>query len=63
VTAAVRRYERPSPEPAAGLPEVLTSGTYGRHGSLRRLGHGGRPVATLTFGTIGRIRLEGVIGE
>jgi hypothetical protein len=42
---------------------VFTSGTYGRHGWLRRLGHGGKPVGTLTFATTGRIRLEGVLGE
>jgi hypothetical protein len=30
---------------------------------LRRLGHAGSPVGTLTPGTIGRVRLEGMLGE
>jgi hypothetical protein len=30
---------------------------------LRRLGHAGVPVGTLTPGTIGRIRLDGIVDE
>jgi hypothetical protein len=30
---------------------------------LRRLGHGGKPVGTLPPGTIGRMRLDGMLGE
>ena len=33
-----------------------------RQGSLRRLGQGGSPVGTLTPGTIGSVRLEGIPG-
>ena len=36
---------------------------YDRHGSLRRLGHAGRDVGTLTPGTTGSTRLDGIDGE
>jgi len=41
----------------------FTNGTYGRQGSLRNVGTGGRPVGTSTPGTIGSVRLEGIAGE
>jgi hypothetical protein len=41
----------------------LVIATYGRHRSLRRLGQAGSPVGTLTPGTTGRIRLEGMLLE
>jgi hypothetical protein len=39
---------------------VFTIAWYGRHGSLRRLGQGGKPVGTLTPETTGSMRLEGI---
>jgi hypothetical protein len=30
---------------------------------LRRLGHGGRPLETLTPGTTGSVRFDGMVGE
>jgi len=36
---------------------------YGRHGSLRRLTHGGNGVGTPTPGTTGSTRLDGIVGE
>jgi len=42
---------------------LFASPWYGRQGSLRRLGHAGSPVGTVTLGTIGRIRLDGMLGE
>src|SRR5579872_674413 len=55
------RSEGPSPlsYPRQGA-EVFTIAWYGRHGSLRRLGHAGRAVGTLTPGTTGSTRLEGI---
>jgi len=41
---------------------ALTIGTYGRQGSFRRLGHGGKGVGTLTPGTTGSMRLDGMDG-
>jgi hypothetical protein len=38
----------------------LENATYRRHGSLRRLGQGGRPPETLTPGTSGRISADGI---
>jgi len=46
-----------------GFPTALTIGTYGRHGSLRRLGHAGSAVGIATPGTTGRTRLDGMEGE
>ena len=34
-----------------------------RQGSLRKLGHGGKSVGTLTPGTTGRVRLDGIVLE
>jgi len=42
------------------VPERLTSGTYGRHGSARSPGQGGKPVGTATPGTTGRIGRDGI---
>ena len=39
---------------------LFTIAWYGRHGSLRRLGHAGSGVGTLTPGTTGRTRLDGM---
>jgi hypothetical protein len=36
---------------------------YGRHGSLRRLGHGGKPLGTPAPETTGRMRLDGMLLE
>src|SRR5205807_6313026 len=50
----------------SGLSRVSVRARYGvsdRHGSLRRLGHAGRPDWTFTPGTAGRIRLDGILGE
>jgi hypothetical protein len=41
----------------------FTSASYARQGSLRKLGQAGSPVGTLTPGTIGSVRLEGMLGE
>ncbi len=30
---------------------------------MRRLGHAGSPVGTVTPGTIGKVRLDGMLGE
>lgn len=38
-------------------------GWYGRHGSLRRLGHGGSGVGALAPGITGRTRLDGADGD
>ena len=40
---------------------VFTIAWYGRHGSLRRLGHGGSAVGTVTPGTTGSTRLDGIV--
>src|SRR6185437_2794429 len=48
---------------AAAQDPLFTISWYGRHGSLRRLGHGGSSVGTLAPGTTGRLRLEGLVGE
>src|SRR5437764_10084666 len=42
---------------------LFTYTWYERQDSLRRLGHGGSSVGTLTPGTFGRMRLEGLVGE
>jgi hypothetical protein len=42
---------------------LLTIAWYVRQGSLRRLGHAGCAVGTLTPGTIGRMRLACLLGE
>jgi hypothetical protein len=42
---------------------LFTNAWYGRQGSLRRLGHAGCAVGTLTPGTIGRARFAGLLGE
>jgi hypothetical protein len=39
---------------------LFTIGWYERHGSFRRLGHGGNGVGTATPGTTGSTRLEGI---
>jgi hypothetical protein len=46
-----------------GFATAFTIGWYCRHGSLRRLGHGGRGVGTSTPGTTGRMRLDGMDRE
>src|SRR5947208_2586021 len=40
------------------VDQRLTSATYGRHGSLRRLGQAGCAVGTVTPGTTGRTRYD-----
>src|SRR3954454_18615431 len=47
---------------AAGQGPAIVAAN-GRHGSLRRLGHGGRAVGTPTPATTGRTRPEGMLGE
>src|SRR5262249_2971869 len=47
----------------AGQPQWFASATYGRQGSLRKLGHAGSAVGTLTPGTTGNTRLDGIVGE
>ncbi len=42
---------------------LSASGTYVRHGSPRRLGHGGGGVGTLIPGTTGSVSLDGIEGE
>ena len=41
----------------------LTIGAYVRHGSLRRLGHGGWLVGMVTPGMTGSTRLDGIVRE
>lgn len=41
----------------------FTSGTYGRHGWLRRLGHGGNGVGAVNPGITGSTSEDGRIGE
>src|SRR5438552_87086 len=56
---SLRRVLPPS---GKGTVKSLVPLTYGydRHGSLRRLGHGGSAVGTLTPATTGRTRLDGI---
>jgi hypothetical protein len=41
----------------------VVHGEAGRHGSLRRLGHGGNGVGTLTPGTTGSTTRDGMVDE
>lgn len=53
----------PQPARAYGFACRFAKGVKGRHGSPRKLGHGGRPVGTRTPGATGRVSLEGIFFE
>ena len=56
-----RHSERAPPGARCQLAAlVFTIAWYGRHGSLRRLVHGGSAVGTFTPGTTGSTRLDGI---